>query len=317
MESVSLVATQSISFLSALVARAGHVGLWAGLYVTGAYVFFWQLAVADRTPGTWPPVAAIVAVVLAATSVYAIDRVKLLDRLIDPADLEAQPVRYAFLTRYSRVIRVLSLLCLLCGAAVAWFASPLLSGVVLLSMLGVNIYAPGPRRSIPRPKDLLGLKNVWVGLGVVMLTVVATALLGPIGHASAETFWSTVHTRLLPVSEAAVLLLIRVILDAAICDVDDAETDRAHGTRTLANTIGRRRTMLVAVGARVALCGLILVLARAPLPVRAAWAGVGIVSSLMLLRLRDRDLRDTVDASFAAEAIVATIIVAGWSSLGS
>jgi 4-hydroxybenzoate polyprenyltransferase len=292
----------------------GHFGLWAGLYVTGAYVFFWQLAAAGA-PGSWPPVAAIVAVAVAATSVYAIDRIKLSDRLIDPADLAAQPDRYAFLTRNSRRIRSMAFAGVGVAAAVAWLASPLLSAVVLVSVVGVIVYAPGPRRSIPRPKDLLGLKNVWVGMGVVMLTIVATALLGPIGRAGPGEFWATVQARLLPVSEAAVLLLIRVILDAAICDIDDAETDRAHGTRTLANTIGRRRTLLVAVAVRVALCGAIILISPAMWSTRIAWAGAGTIAALGLLMLRDRDLRDTVDASFALEAIVATGVIAGWDSV--
>ncbi len=287
----------------------GHIGLWAGLYVIGAHVCFWQLAGAGPS-GSWPPVLAIIAVAMAATAVYAIDRVKLHDKLIDPADLQAQPVRYAFLTRHSMSVRVLAFALLISAMLLAMQASHYLPIVIGLSLVGVVVYAPGPRKSLPRPKDLLGLKNLWVALGVVALTIVATALVGPLSKVEGEAFWTTARLRIIPILDAATLLLIRVIIDAAICDIDDSESDRTHGTRTLANTIGRRNTLWIAIAAKVLLAGLIVAVARSPASVRVAWAVVTVAFALLLIPMGKRSLRDWTDVSFVIEAMLVTVLMA-------
>lgn len=288
--------------LRRIVQSLGHLGLWAGVYVAGAYVCFWQLAGAGSC-GSVPLWEAIVAIFLTATSVYAIDRVKLLDRLLDPADIAAQPDRYAFLTRHTHAIRIGVIVMLLFAMGLAAAVSRFLPVVIALSVIGVFAYAPGPRRNLPRPKDLLGLKNVFVAAGVVSLAVVATALLGPIGHADTSRFWQVLQERVTPVFEASILLMLRVMIDAAICDVDDVHTDRKHRTQTLATMIGASRALVVLCVSRIAIAGLILPLATVPLPVRIVWATAGVLSVVVLWSRRGKPLRDSVDIALGIEAV--------------
>src|SRR3954469_13059925 len=75
------------------LARLGHMGVWAGLYVGAAFVMATQLAAGGRL-GPRPDL--LLGVVLVASACYALDRVKLRDGWIDPADVEGQAERYAF-----------------------------------------------------------------------------------------------------------------------------------------------------------------------------------------------------------------------------
>ncbi len=292
----------------AIVEKLGHLGLWAGMYVAGAYICFWQLAGAGAC-GSVPVWEAIVAVFLSATSVYAIDRVKLSDKLLDPADIAAQPARYAFLTRHTQAIRIGVIVMLLVAMGLASVVSRLLPIVIGLSVVGVFLYAPGPRRSLPRPKDILGLKNLLVAAGVVSLAMVATALLGPLSRADSESFWLVARQRVTPVFEATLLLMMRVTIDAAICDVDDAQTDRRHGTQTLATLIGASNAFVVLCTARIAIAGLIIVLATVPMSVRIVWASAGVVSLIVLWARRGKPVRDPVDIALGVEAIVVTLLL--------
>jgi 4-hydroxybenzoate polyprenyltransferase len=278
------------------------------LYVAGAYVCFWQLAGAGAC-GSIPVWEAIVAVFLSATAVYAIDRVKLSDRLLDPADIAAQPVRYAFLTRYTYSIRIGVMVVLLVAMGLASVVSQLLAVVIGLSVLGVLLYAPGPRRSLPRPKDLLGVKNFLVAAGVVSLAIAATALFGPLSEAGDQRFWAVARQRVVPVSEATILLLLRVMIDAAICDVDDMQTDRRHGTQTLATLMGASGALTVLYVARIAAAGLIILLANTAMSVRIAWAGAGVLSAVVLYLRRGKPVRDPVDVAMGVEAIIVTLLL--------
>ncbi len=292
-----------------MIERLGHVGVWAGLYVGAAYVFFWQLSAAGA-PGSWPNVAAIVSVMLAATGVYAIDRVKIADRFLDPADFTANPVRYAFLSRHTTAVRVAAALLIGVAMVVARSASALLPAVIALAAVGVVLYAPGPRGRLPRPKDLLVLKNLFVAGGVVALAVVATAMIGPISRAHGEAFWEVIRQRLAPIGDAAVLLLLRVAIDAVLCDIDDTDADTAFGTQTIPVKLGRRRTLTLAIVARLGLAVLILAISRAPLPVRGAWAGISAASALILILFHAQPLKTRVDVGFFIEAILVSLIAA-------
>jgi 4-hydroxybenzoate polyprenyltransferase len=249
-------------------------------------------------------------VLLAATAVYAFDRVKLADHRIDPADLAAQPERYRFLVRHAGAVRRAAIVSLLIAIGLGYVASPWLPVVIGLSVVGVVVYAPGPRGRLPRPKDLFALKNIFVAGGVVGLTVIATVLIGPLSRAHGDAFWALAAGRAAPLADAALLLLIRVVIDAILCDIDDARTDRQHRTATLPGLIGPRRTLLACVIARLALAVMIILLARAPNWVTIAWATVSAASALVLLGRRGKPLRDVVDVSFAIEALMVAWITA-------
>ncbi len=296
--------------LRSLLDRLGHLGAWAGLYVTAAYVCFWQLSAAGPA-NSWPNPAALISVMLAATGVYAIDRVKIADRFLDPADFAAHPARYAFLRKHTLAVRGMAMVAVAMAMGVGAFASPLLPWLIALSVLGVIVYAPGPRGRLPRPKDLLLLKNVFVACGVVSLAVVATAMIGPISRAPHEAFWEVVRARLAPIADAAALLLLRVIVDAVVCDIDDVDADAAYGTHTLATAIGPGRTLAVAIAARFVVAGLILAVARAPSAVRVAWAVVSVAGAASLaIGPRGRPLKTRIDVGFVAEAVVVSAVVA-------
>lgn len=307
-----LMRLNRLSFLRAarhrpILERLGHVGLWAGLYVTGAYVCFWQLSAAGMR-GSWPHPAAVVSVLLAATAVYAVDRVKLFDTWLDPADPIAQPRRYGFLLQYTAHIRALAVVLLVMAMTVAYMASPWMPILVAMAIVGVVLYAPAGREKGWRIKDILGIKNLYVAGSVVALAIVATTLVGPLSRAHGDQFWSILHTRASPIVLAAIVLLVRVSLDAALCDIDDHEADRQSGTRTLANTLGVTRTLYLAVIGRVVLALCILALPVPAWSLRVGWCVAGVTSALSLVFLRRHSLRDWVDGVLMMEAVGVSLI---------
>lgn len=272
----------------------------------GAYVFFWQIASVGKYPGHWPPLRIDLFIGLLATCVYAMDRVKWSDRWMDPADRMSHPDRYAFLQTYAQSIRtgiVLTLtVCLFMAIEVSvWFL-----WLAFVAILGGFLYAPGPRGSGWRIKDMTGIKNLCVAISIVSFVLLSTLPVGPIGQATPDLFRQTVHERLLPLSTTAILLLMRVMSDALLCDIGDAPADRRYGTVTLVHLLGPSHSRYLALGVRVLICGLILIGSFAPPTVRIAWAGVGIASVLWLISIRDQDLKDRVDASFLLEAVIAS-----------
>lgn len=291
----------------AMLLAAGHVGLWPGLYVASAYVCFWQLAGAGD-PGAWPDLRMLVAVLMASVGVYAFDRVKLTSARIDPADIRAQPARYEFLIRHARRVRLVAITLIVLAMVVAEFASVLMPVAIATSLLGVIVYAPGPRGTRPRLKDVMGVKNLYVAAGVVGLAALATLLIGPLSRVHGDAFWRLLPARLDAVTVAGVLLLARVTIDAMLCDIDDAASDAAHGTQTLPNVLGANRAFRVGIALRIALACTIPLLARAPTWVGLAWGCAGAAGVLPLIATRRRSLRDAVDVEFALEAVAVLIV---------
>src|SRR5690606_33513233 len=103
-----------------------------------------------------------------------------------------------------------------------------------------------------------------------------------------------------------------VFADAALCDLDDATSDAAFGTRTLANTLPARRLWLVALltqilGAPLAVWGAALAQSRSP--ALAAWWAIAPPASLALIRLANpRRVRDIIDARLALLALGAVLV---------
>ncbi|GIW75753.1 MAG: hypothetical protein KatS3mg104_0816 [Phycisphaerae bacterium] len=286
--------------------RAGHIGVWAGMYVIGAYIFFWQIASSDKTPGHWPPMRMDLFMGLLATCIYAMDRVKWSDRWFDPSDRLARPDRYAFLHPNARWIRLGVVLvfglCLLMVTEVSVWLGVL--GV--LAIIGGFLYAPGPKRLGWRIKDLLGVKNLCVAISMVSLVLLATLPVGPIGQAAPDQLSQTVHQRLWPLGIAAILLLIRVLSDALLCDIQDAPSDLRHGTLTLVHLLGPDHSLKLALGVKILLCGMILVWPITSTSVRIGWAVAGIAGTGWLFYRRDQELKDWVDIVFLLEAVLAS-----------
>lgn len=288
----------------------GHLGLFAGLYVTGAFVSLAQLSGLV----TVPPPLALLSLLLLSTAAYTLDRVKLRDSWIDPADLASQPERYAFLRPRARLIRSLAFLMLIAGGALGLTFTRWAPVAALLIPLGVAAYAARPRGHRPRPKDILVLKNSYVTAGIVGFSVIAAlALAAP--SDSLESVYAIARLNILPLTAAALLLALRVFLDAALCDIDDTTADRHYGTATISTTFGIRRAWRYTGWLRLILIIAIPLAFPCPWRPRVTWTCTTILGMLSLRLAQPDRIRDWVDLRLPAEAAVTTLSLWLWSTL--
>lgn len=285
----------------------GHVGVWVGLYALGAFMFIAQ--VSGSGPGVLPRWEALAAVFLTVTAVYALDRAKLRDAWLDPADLAAQPERFEFIRIHSWAIRVLALAMLLAAAVVGARLSAWAPAVVAMSAAGVVAYAGKPRTDRSRIKDVLGLKNAYVAVGMTMFVLAVTLA------SSGERVPLRWNPRIPALLIVSVILGIRIVLDAAMCDIDDAPTDSQFGTATWATTLGKERLWVWAGLLRVVLVAALLLAVPLPWRARASWAGAMTIGTVALRWPRWPRLRDPVDLRFVSEAIIATGALLAWQRL--
>lgn len=287
---------------------ASHLAVWAGLYVVGALVFLAQVSGIDGGAAAGARVRAAAFAFCTAAGVYLLDRVKLRDAWLDPADAEAHPERFAFLSRRSRLVRALIVALL---ALAVWTGESLSVWGALapaLAAAGVLVYAGRPRRAHPRPKDLVFLKNGYVALGITGFSVVvACAAASPHASVGAMRDFMAAHWTTLAIASA--LLLVRVAVDASLCDLDDEDSDRRHGTGTLPTHVGRTKAWNIAAAVRLGVAAALAVIPALPAPERFAWAGATALSTLALRAAAPARVRDWVDASFALEAAVVTGVV--------
>lgn len=289
----------------------GHVGLFAGLYVAAASVSLGQLSGLVIVP---PPLE-LLALLLLATAAYTLDRVKLRDAWIDPADVSSQPERYGFLRPRSRAVRVLAFLMLLTGGALGLMFTHWAPLAALLIPLGVAAYAARPRGRRPRPKDVIGIKNLYVAAGIVGFAALSVAAVG--ARVDSMSGWIEVASaNAVALAAAGALLGVRVVLDAALCDIDDAPADKQFGTATLASTFGVRRAWLSTGWARLALIGAIPLAYPCPWRSRLVWLVVTALGTLALRLARPSQLRDWVDLRLPAEAALASALLWVWGVVG-
>ncbi len=306
---------------------AGYLALTLGLYVVAAALSFAQVAGmwgawAGSGWATWLPPAAERAqwgsawgaglgyVFCVGVAVYLLDRVKLSDARLDPADAVAHPERAAFIARHSGAVRGLMMAMFAAGAACgAWVWWGLLV-VEAAACAGVVVYAGKPRVVRARPKDVLVLKNACIG-GAITGFVVVTVWVTGMGQ---ERGWAGVA--LVPVLIGAAQLFVRVMADSIICDLEDEEADRAFGTATLATRFGTRVAWNVASAMRLAVgAGLIAagVIGAGVGGGSGAWSwkwGVVTIVSTVALRLADpKRVRDWTDMRFPIEAAAVMVWV--------
>ena len=293
-----------------------HMAVWAGLYVAAGVVCFTQIAGLTPLlePGTW--LQAVAFAFCLAVAVYLLDRVKLCDAWLDPADELAHPRRYAFLAARTRTVRwliaALLVLATILGerlgrGVIAWGG-----WLPVGAVAGVLIYAARPRQARPRPKDRLLIKNLYVGTGITGFAILTT-LTAVLPHGSVSQLRAFLAPHFAPMGFSAGHLLLRVCADAVLCDLDDEAADRQHGTHTLPGRVGRERAWNLAVGLRLGLA-VLLALAAGGFPTVPAvamwcWAGVTVVSSIALRWAAPAQVRDWVDARFALEAIVTWFVL--------
>lgn len=274
-----------------------HLALWPGLYVAAAVTFVLQIAGAAIPAKNL--LHLLLLAFLTAVGVYLLDRVKLRDAWLDPADAAAHPDRYQFLAQRSGSVRVIAFASLAIAGVVGWLnRAPyhVLVAVPVIAAGGVLLYAARPRGTRPRPKDILIIKNAYIAGGI---TGFALLLALCVIDSSMLTQRATGGLIL-----AGAALLCRVFADAALCDLDDLHADRRFGTRTLATTMGRMAAWNIAMWARIISAAALVAIPVGSLAARLAWAGATLASSVLLRLASPLRVRDWVDARFALEAVV-------------
>lgn len=295
--------------IAAFFSCCSHAAVWAGLYVAGAVVCLAQVAGIDVLIS---PRARIIAggfVFCTAMAVYILDRVKLRDAWLDPADAHAHPRRYAFVSGHSRGLRWFMVLLLAVAVYLGWMLEVWGAAVPVLAAIGVLVYAGKPRGARPRPKDIVLLKNLYVAAGITgFALLVSLAAVQPGADIAVLRNFAAAHAT--PLLFSAALLAIRVLADAVLCDLDDEDADRRFGTGTLPIHLGRARAWNVAIALRLGAAAALVVIPVLPWWPRMAWASVTVISSITLRIAAPARVRDWVDARLALEALVVAIVLA-------
>jgi 4-hydroxybenzoate polyprenyltransferase len=287
-----------------------HLTLWASLYCTGAVVCFAQISGSGLARGldrSWALTLAY-AFTTAAT-VYLLDRVKLRDPWLDPADEAAHPDRFGFLARCASRVRLLAAATGVASVVLGWALSPLAPLLTVGACVGVVAYAGRPRRERARIKDVFLLKNGFVAAGITAFAAVVCVMSAEQGR-SRETVLRLVQENWPLLAFAGAQLFVRVFADAAVCDLDDEHADRSYRTATLPTHLGRWRAWNVAAGLRIALGIVLLATPIGPPGPRMAWGLVTIASTVLLRLWNPRRVREAVDARLALEAMVVWIVLA-------
>jgi hypothetical protein len=293
---------------SLVLCAFSHAAVWAGLYVIGAVACLAQMGGIDALISLRGKIASAAFAFCTATGVYLLDRVKLRDVWLDPADALAHPRRFQFISGHSTIVR--GLMVVLLGTA-AWLGARVLRWGAMLPLMaaaGVLIYAGRPRARRPRPKDIFLLKNIYVALGIAgFAQIVVLAAVRPRSNLAAMRNVAIAHAA--PLALACAYLAVRILADAVLFDLDDEEADRRFGTQTLPIRLGRIRAWNIALSIRLCAAAALLLIPELPLWPRLGWAAVTVASSVILRWVAPARVRDWVDARFAIEAAFVAMIL--------
>jgi 4-hydroxybenzoate polyprenyltransferase len=217
---------------------AGYLAVWPAFYLWSVAMMFADLAGLPR-----PGVATSIFLMALAMSVYLIDRVKLADRFLDPADADTHPGRHAWLWKHRAVARASALATGLVSGFAGFTLHPALAGAPLVGQIAVFAYSglpPGTRNHFARLKDIPLVKNLAASLGLTTIAVLAVHHMGEPAFALDDF------------SPASVIAIL-VFADCLLCDVGDAPGDGRHGTRTIpvlfGTGVGRAIASIMVLGA--------------------------------------------------------------------
>ncbi len=208
------------------------LSIWQALYATGLVAMFTQSLGEGLLPGLAPAMASL----FGAHAMFLLDRVKLSNALLDPADAAADPRRDALFRRHGPTLRLLAIASLGAGMTIGGVWVSWITAVSIgAGVLGVLVYAgrPGKRASALRVKSIPVLKNLYVGAG---LTAVALACVLP----GTDIPWDRAGL-------VALASLLLVTADAVLCDLDDTEADRSFGVGSIAAEYGGSPAGAVAI----------------------------------------------------------------------
>lgn len=286
-----------------------HLALWPGLYVASGVVYILQLippeAATSGDVSHLRPWWCLAFAFLTGVGTYLLDRVKLRNAWLDPADERAHPQRYSFIARHATPVRISAFACLIVAMVIAWTRASQhwLLAIPMVSAAGVVAYAAKPRRITPRLKDVLVVKNAYVSGGIAGFGAVVAWCWFHMGIQSLADVW--------PVwAFATATLAARVFADAVLCDLDDEAADRQFGTTTFPTTLGRTNAWNAAMVLRLAIAAALIAVPLGPVRARVAWAAATVTSSVGLRVMKPRKVRDWVDARFALEATAVWACVA-------
>ncbi len=299
---VTVAARHPLGFVAE---RAGHLAFSAGMYMVGSTLLFRHASGIPARDGTTSAIT-LACVWTLGVSVYLLDRVKLSDRLLDPADQSAHPARYEFLGARTRGVRLLAALCGVSSLLLAWNVHPLATVVVAFAHVGVLLYA-GPRvAKMPgrgRVKDVFLIKNLAVA-GSITAMAGAMCLLSSGVTLPRFPFASVLTT--------AGVLVPLILGDAILCDLDDAVSDGIAGTQTIASLMGVRPAWAVAGVMHLVACIALLIIAHGTLELVRAWA-IGLVAcSAILFAIRPGRVRDLVDTRLGVIGICFALSFGVW-----
>lgn len=248
-------------------ARAlGHYAIAPACYLVAVSLLGYRLL------GRAPDPAVPAAIGLLAWAVYTLDRVKLADPWLDPADERADPLRQKRLAAHAKPLRVLALLAAAASLVLLAPHHPLLATMPPLALGFIWLYAGSPHS--PRLKRSALVKTPFVACAI------AGAGVGPPLLAALFTDAPIPPIRALALAFAALALVVAA--DVALCDIDHQPTDRAAGVRSVPATYGIPAAAGLAAFA-IAVATALFVFLDAPWPV-AAVLGLSTLPALMAER---------------------------------
>jgi len=309
------------SSCACVVAPLGHVALWLGLYFVAVYALAALLL--DRHLTT----PALIGSFAAGMAIYLLDRLKLSDAALDPADLLANEPRHVFLRQRASLYRICAWVLVAIGTVAVVALHPINLILPVVGVGGVLLYShakPQPNEhsasNAPaiahrRLKDRLVLKNLLPG-GAIAGFGTMLALQSPGNTDEPFALVDIVHW---PTIVTAVFLTMVITLDAALCDIEDMPADAAHHTNTLPIVLGVKKLWILATLVQVlAAIGLMLAFARMEVPGyaesgRSAMA-LFIIATLathsVLALMPHRHIRDLIDIKLPA-IVLAVYLLAG------
>ncbi len=290
-----------MSALRRAFTKLGYLAVWNALYACALLLAATHLLNLAHEP------FAIAGAFFMALGVFLLDRVKPRDSLLDPADEAANPGRFAFHRAHAQTLRALIVISVMTGAACMLFANRhIAAALAILAPVGVLVYGTLRPPTGVRLKDRPIRKNLTVALALACFALFIA--LGPTLRLSPSIVLDRAPEELCAFAWVALV----VFADAALCDLDDVESDARFGTRTLANTLSERRLWFLALVLQIVAAPLAFwsaALSGATLPFVIAWWAIAPPLSIVILRaVKPSHVRDLIDARFAVLGVAAMLV---------